>query len=132
MTSGNRKPLVTQGDPLAGHLGITLLEVEAGYAAASMEVKPELLNAYGITHGAAIFALADVVFGASSNSHGPLALALDIHISFIKATRVGQVLHATAREENKTSRTGLYRMEVTDEQGERVAVAEGRVIRREA
>lgn len=117
-------------DPLARHLGIRLLEVEAGYAAASMEVKPELLNAHGITHGAAIFALADVVFGAASNSHGPSALALDVHISFVKATRAGEILRAAAREENLTSKTGLYRMEVIDSGGQMVAVAEGRVIRK--
>lgn len=117
-------------DPLAGYLGITLLEVGEGYAIGSMEVKPHLLNGHGITHGGAIFALADSVFGAASNSHGPSALALDIHISFIKATRVGEVLRATARVENLTTKTGLYRMEVIDGQGQMVAIAEGRVIRK--
>jgi uncharacterized domain 1 len=118
------------GDPLAGYLGISLLEVGEGYAKASMEVKPQLLNGHGITHGGAVFALADSVFGAASNSHGPSALALDIHISFIKATREGEILQATARVENLTNKTGLYRMEVTDSSGQMVAVAEGRVIRK--
>ncbi|MEN6328140.1 MAG: hotdog fold thioesterase [Syntrophomonas sp.] len=117
-------------DPLARLLGINFLEVGNGYAAATMEVKPELLNGKGITHGAAIFALADVVFGAASNSHESSALALDVHISFIKATKLGAVLQAAAREENVTSKTGLYRMEVVDGHGQLVAVAEGRAIRK--
>ncbi len=122
--------LLAKSDPLAQYLGITILEVGEGYSAASMEVKPELLNGHGITHGAAIFAMADVVFGAASNSHGPSALALDIHISFLKATRVGEILKATARVENLTTKTGLYRMEVVDGNGQMVAIAEGRVIRK--
>lgn len=120
----------THRDPLAHHLGINFLEIGDGYAAATMEVKPELLNGKGITHGAAIFALADSTFGAASNSHGPSALAMDIHISFIKATKQGEVLRATAKEENLTAKTGLYRMEVVDGNGQLVAIAEGRVIRK--
>lgn len=117
-------------DPFSRYLGIDLAEVGPGFAAATMEVRPELLNTHALTHGAAIFALADVVFAAASNSHGPSALALDVHISFIKATRTGEVLRAIAREENLTFRTGLYRMEVSDSNNELVAVAEGRVIRK--
>lgn len=126
----NSRNFNAQHDPLAGYLGINLSEIGEGYATASMEVKPELLNPVGITHGGAIFALADVVFGAAANSHGPLALALDIHISYIKATRAGEMLRATARVENLTTRTGLYRMEVVDGSGQMVATAEGRVIRK--
>lgn len=121
---------LVKSDPFAKYLGITLLEIGEGYAVGSMEVKPQLLNGHGITHGGAIFALADSVFGAASNSHGPSALALDIHISFIKATQEGEILQATARVENLTNKTGLYRMEVTDSSGQMVAIAEGRVIRK--
>jgi len=126
----HNKMFLAKNDPLAQYLGITLVEVGEGYASASMEVKPELLNGHGITHGAAIFAMADVVFGAASNSHGPSALALDAHISFVKATKLGEILRAEARVENLTSKTGLYRMEVVDGDGHMVAVVEGRVIRK--
>jgi len=83
-----------------------------------------------VTHGGAIFGLADVVFAAASNSHGPVALALNVSINFLKTTGVGDVLTATAREENLTRKTGLYRMEVSDQNGEAVALAEGMVYRR--
>jgi len=63
-----------------------------------MKVTPELLNGEGLTHGGAIFGLADLVFAAASNSHGNLALALNVNISFIKATRGGTILKAVARE----------------------------------
>lgn len=116
-------------DALAGLLGIELLEMEPGYARAVMKVTPELLNGAGVTHGGAIFTLADVVFAAASNAHGPVALALNVNISFLRATPVGTVLTATAREDNLTRKTGLYRMEVKDASGRTVALAEGLVYR---
>lgn len=119
-------------DALARHLGIELQETGAGYARAAMRVGPGLLNGAGVTHGGAIFSLADVVFAAASNSHGPLALALNVNIQFLKTTSTGEVLTATAREENLTRKTGLYRMEVRDAGGDLVALAEGLVYRREA
>lgn len=118
-------------DAFARHLGIRLIEMKPGYAEATMKVTAELLNGAGVTHGSAVFALADLVFAAASNSHGPMALALNVNISFLKATRVGTVLSAVAREENLTRKTGLYRLEVRDESGDLVALAQGLAYRRE-
>lgn len=117
-------------DALAEHLGINLLDMGPGFATATMEVLPSLLNGVGLTHGGAIFSLADVVFAAASNAYGPVALALNVSIHFLKATKVGAVLTATAREENLTAKTGLYRLEVRDQTGEMVALAEGMVYRK--
>ena len=117
-------------DALANHLGIQLLEAKPGYARATMKVRPELLNGAGVTHGGAIFCLADIVFAAASNAHGPLALALNVNISFLQTTTEGTILTAIAREDNLTRKTGLYRIEVMDEDGKLVAVAEGLAYRR--
>ncbi|KJS16308.1 MAG: phenylacetic acid degradation protein [Peptococcaceae bacterium BRH_c4b] len=117
-------------DALANHLGIQLLEAKPGYARATMKVRPELLNGAGVTHGGAIFSLADIVFAAASNAHGPLALALNVNISFLQTTTEGTILTAIAREDNLTKKTGLYRIEVMDEDGKLVAVAEGLAYRR--
>ena len=84
-----------------------------------------MLNGAGLTHGSAVFALADIVFAAASNSHGSLALALNVSISFLKATSEGSLLTAVAREENLTRKTGLYRLEVREEGGDLVALADG-------
>ncbi len=112
-------------DAFARYLGINLLEIKQGYARASMRVTSELLNGAGLTHGSAVFALADIVFAAASNSHGSLALALNVSISFLKATSEGSLLTAVAREENLTRKTGLYRLEVREESGDLVALADG-------
>jgi len=119
-----------QKDALAKYLGINLLEMGPGYARASMKVEPQLLNGAEVTHGAAIFALADVVFAAASNAHGPLALAINVSINFLKTTGEGAVLTAVAKEENLNRKTGLYRMEVSNEDGDVIALAEGLVYRK--
>ena len=98
-----------------------------GYARADMTVGPELLNGAGLTHGGAIFSLADIVLAAASNACGTVALALNANIHFLKATTVGAVLTAVAREENLTRRTGVYRVEIRDNGGELIALAEGLV-----
>jgi len=128
---GGRKTNIESGkkrlkkDALARHLGIKLIDMEPGRARAIMEVKPELLNGVGITHGGAIFSLVDIVLAAASNAHGPVALALNVNIHFIKATTEGAILTATASEESLTRKTGIYRLEVRDDKGDLVALAEG-------
>lgn len=117
-------------DAFARLLGIEITGMRPGYASAVMKVTPELLNGAGVTHGSAVFALADLVFAAASNSHGITALALNVNINFIKATTVGAVLNAVAHEDNLTRKTGIYRLEVRDENGDLVAVAQGLAYRR--
>lgn len=112
---------------MAKHLGIWLTEIKPGYARATLKVTPELLNGAGLTHGSTVFALADIAFAAASNSHGPLALALTVSINFLKATTEGAVLTAVATEMKLTRKTGLYRLEVRDENDDLVALADGMV-----
>lgn len=116
-------------DALARRLGIKIVELLPGYAVTSMRVVPELLNYFGVAHGGAVFCLADVALAAASNSHGPVALALSMNMQFLKTTTEGIVLTATAKEEYLTEETGLYRVEVKDENGEIVALVEGLVFR---
>lgn len=121
---------IKSGDMYAQHNGIELVEVKQGYAKTSMVVGDHHLNSEKYTHGATVFGLADVAFAAASNSHGQVALALNMNISLVKATTTGAVLMATASEDNLTNRTGLYRIVVEDETGDLVAVAEGLVFRK--
>jgi acyl-CoA thioesterase len=117
-------------DAFTALLGVNMLEIGPGYARAVLETGKNLLNFNGVTHGGAVFGLADAVFAAASNSHGQVALALNMNISFLKATREGTSLTAIAAEESRTARTALYRITVRDDDGDLVAVAEGLVYRK--
>jgi acyl-CoA thioesterase len=116
-------------DPLAGLLGISLEHVQPGYARASMAVGPSLLNAFGMAHGGATMALLDVVHAAVSNSHGTLAIAQDVHTEFLAAGRSGDRLVAEGIEVHRSSRTAVYRIEATAQDGRLVATALARVFR---
>lgn len=120
------------GDPFARSLGIELLELGSGYARLGMTCREEMLNFFGMVHGGAIFALADVAHAAASNSHGVPATALGVNIQYVKPARAGQRLIAEAREEHLGRRTALYHIAVRDEAtGDLIASAQGRVYRSE-
>ncbi len=109
-------------------MGIKLETVRAGYARVSMKVKPDMQNFNGVTHGGALFTLADTAFGLASNTRGT-ALALHISINYVKATVSGDTLTAVAEEEHLTRSTGLYRMTVYRGE-ETVALLRGTVFRK--
>lgn len=131
MDVANRvKEKIVQCDKFAQLVGAELIEVRPGYAKVKMTIEDRHLNSAGITHGAAVFSAVDLAFEAASNSHGQVALALNINISFLKATVSGNTLTAEAVEENRTNRTGLYRITVVDETGDLAAVCEALVYRK--
>ena len=116
-------------DPLAAHLGITLVEVRPGYARATMSVGPQLLNTVGMAHGGATMALLDVVHAAVSNSHGTVAIAQDVHTEFLAAGRPGDQLVAEGVEVHRSTRTAVYRIEARAQDDRLVATALARVFR---
>jgi len=122
---------VLGAEPFARHLGVELIEARPGYAVARLMVGEHMTNVNRVTHGGVVFTLADVAFEAASNAHGRVALALNVNMNFVKATRPGDCLTATAREENLTRRTGLYRVRVEDASGGLVAEMTGVVYRKE-
>lgn len=117
-------------DPYAELLGIELLELKPGYSLLSMIVREDMVNFHGIPHGGAIFSLADAAFGAASNSHGRMAVALNIEISYLRTVVPGTKLIGEATEEHLGQRTALYHITVSTEKGDLVASCHGVVYRR--
>jgi acyl-CoA thioesterase len=118
-----------RNDRFAKHLGVEMLEYGGGRARARMAVAAHHLNSAGTVHGGAVFSLADAAFSAASNSRGSLALAINVSISFFKAVRDG-VLIAEAREAAFNPRLATYLIDVTDEDGNTVALFQGTVYRK--
>jgi len=116
-------------DRFAALAGAELTEVSPGRATARMEIQDHHLNAVDIVHGAAIFTLADFAFAMASNSHGPVAVAINVSISYLKAVR-GGTLTAEAREVSLNTKLASYTVDVTDDAGDLVAVFQGMVYRK--
>ncbi len=106
-------------------MGIEILEIREAYSRIQMTVRKEMMNGFGIAHGGISFAFADSAFAFACNSDGKITLALDVSISFPKPAKEGDVLIAEAKELNKTRRTGLYLIEITNQQKELIAVFKG-------
>lgn len=119
-----------ENDKFAESLGIELIEVGEGYAKCSMVVTDEMLNAHASAHGGAIFTLADFAFAVACNSHGQVAVALQVSINFLDAVKAGTRLIAEGKEEALSSRTGLYRLTVTNESGKLIASAQATAYRK--
>ena len=123
------KQFFQKNDKFADYVGIELLEVSDGGAKAKMEIKKHHLNAVNTVHGAAIFTLADLVFGVASNSHGTIAMGINVSISYLKAIKEG-FLYAEAKEVSKNPKLASYQVQIIDAVGDLVAIFQGMVYRK--
>ena len=110
-------------------LGIEVINVKAGYSKIKMAVREEMINGFGIVHGGIAFALADSAFAFACNNRNVLSVALDTSINFLKPVQVNDVLMAEATELHNGRSTGLYHINITNQQNETVAVFKGTCFR---
>ena len=119
----------SERDLFAAYCGCELIEASDGRAKTRMLVKEKHLNGAGVVHGGAIFTLADFGFAMASNSHGTIALAINVTVSFMKAVKAG-VLTAEVEELSRNHKLATYVMRVTDESGDLVSSLQGTVYRK--
>ena len=116
-------------DKYAELSNIELLTAGPGHATAKMTLQPHHLNALKTVQGGAIFTLADFTFAVACNSHGTMAVALNVNITFMKAATTG-TLRAEARELSKNFKVGSYTVEIKDDAGDLVALFQGLAYRK--
>jgi acyl-CoA thioesterase len=117
-------------EPFAQKFGIKLLELGEGYSKVGMDFTPDMENFLGMAHGGALFALIDEAFETASNSHGTVAVALNMNITYISPPSSGSRLMAEAREFSKTQKTAVYDIKLYDEQNHLIASCEALVYRK--
>lgn len=108
-------------EPYARKLGLKLLKLEPGYALVEMGLKDDMANIFNMTHGGAIFSLVDEAFEISCNTHGTVAVALNMTISYHRPPTKEGVLRAESKEIHRSSKTATYDIKVT--QGEDTLIA---------
>lgn len=117
-------------EPFAKKFGMRLVDLDEGYSKVEMKFTSEMENLFGMAHGGAVFAIIDEAFETASNSHGTLAVALNMNITYLSSPSSGSLLIAEAREYHRTQRTALYEIRVT-ENGERlIAICQALVYRK--
>ena len=120
---------IFKNDRYAALTGVEIVEARTGYCKACLIIEDKHMNAANVVQGGAIFTLADLAFAVAANSHGQLALAINVNISFLKAAS-GGILYAVATEVTEPGRLGAYDVLVTDDEGEIIARFNGMVYRK--
>jgi len=95
-------------DAASAALGMRVEDLGEGRAVVSMVVRDDMVNGHDLCHGGLIASLADSAFALACNSHGPVTVAAGFSIDFLEPARLGEVLHAHAREIALRGRSGLY------------------------
>ena len=101
-------------EPFARKLGLRLLRLEPGYALVEMDLKSDMVNIFGMAHGGAIFSLIDEAFEISCNTHGTVAVALNITVTYHRPPTKRGVLRAESKEIYRSRKTATYEIRVTE------------------
>ncbi len=117
-------------EPFASKFGLKLLEIGDGYSKVEMKFRQDMENLFAMAHGGALFALIDEAFETAGNSHGTLAVALNMNVSFISSPQPGSTLIAEAREVSLTRKTASYDIKVHDERGNLIAACMALIYRK--
>jgi len=110
-------------------LGMKIATVSPGRAELTMTVRADMLNGHAICHGGFIFLLADSAFAFACNSYNLTTVASGCSIDFVAPAHEGDRLIAIARERSASGRTGVYDIEVRNQNGETVALFRGKSYR---
>ena len=101
-------------EPFANKFDLKLIDLDEGYSKVAMVFTPDMENIFGKAHGGALFALIDEAFETASNSHGTVAVALNMNISYLVSPSTGATLTAEAKEINRTNKTAVYEIKVVE------------------
>jgi len=117
-------------EPFAQTLKMELVALDQGYSAVEMAYDPVAMdNIYARAHGGAIFALIDEAFETACQTHGTIAVALNVNVTYVTSPEAGARLRAEAQEVSKTNKTSAYDIKVTDQDGQIIATCQALAFR---
>ena len=108
---------ITSGDNFARLVGTELIELQPGFARATLKITEQLVNFHNMAHGGAIFALADLICEAAGNSLGEPAVAVQTNIHFLAPGQCDDLLTATGKLNNRIESFGVIEFEVRNQEG---------------
>ena len=114
-------------DRYAASQGIRLVDPTPGSITVEMPLTADHMNFYDVTHGGALFSLADCAFSLASNAHGDRAVAIDTHLALTAGTKAGDVLTAVAQEMTRGRTLATYRITISRSDGRTCGLFTGTV-----
>ncbi|MEO1066199.1 MAG: hydroxyphenylacetyl-CoA thioesterase PaaI, partial [Pseudomonadota bacterium] len=106
-------------------LSMTIEAIAPGAATISMPVMKNLTNGHKTCHGGYIFTLADSAFAFACNTYNQNTVAQHCSVTFLAPGLEGDILTATAKEQNRAGRSGIYDVTVKNQKGEAIALFRG-------
>ncbi|MDE2427291.1 MAG: hydroxyphenylacetyl-CoA thioesterase PaaI [Burkholderiales bacterium] len=107
-------------------LGMEIVAVAPGEATLRMRVRKDMLNGHQTCHGGFLFALADSAFAFACNSRNHATVAAGCSIEYLAPGREGDLITAIAREQVLSGRTGIYDVELRNQDGHQIAMFRGK------
>ena len=117
------------GDDFSQWLGIELLESAPGFCKIQLKVREEMTNGFNIAHGGISYSLADSCLAFAANSYGTQSVSIETSISHTKKVESGDLLIATSKELNKSKKTALYSITISNQDNIEIAHFKGTVYR---
>lgn len=117
-------PIVAQmmeSDAMSQWLGIEVLESAPGVCRCRLNVRDDMVNGFGIAHGAITYALADSTLAFAVNAQGRHAVSVTSTIQHLAPVMLGDVIESQAIMRSEGQRVVHVDVEVTNQRGERVA-----------
>ena len=112
-------------EPFVRALNIRLISLSEGQSTVEMDYQPELMNnIYQRAHGGTLFALIDEAFETAAQTHGTIAVALNVNVTYIRPPAAGERLRATANEISATRKTATYDIRVANMDDDLIAVCQ--------
>lgn len=108
-------------DRASQRLGMQIDQIAPGQATLSMTVTEAMTNGHGNGHGGYIFTLADSAFAFACNTYNAITVGQAASVNYVAPAALGDRLTATAREVSRNGRSGVYDVDVTNQDGRLVA-----------
>lgn len=119
-----------QTEPLARLHNMELKDLALGYSVVEMTYDPDTMdNIYSRAHGGAVYALIDEAFETACQTHGTIAVALNVNVTYVASPDPGVLLRAEALEKSLTKKTATYDISVTDPAGRLIATCQALAFR---
>ncbi len=117
-------------EPFAQAMNMELVALDLGYSVVEMTYDPAAMNnIYDRAHGGAIYALIDEAFETSCQTHGSVAVALNVNVTYVSSPEAGVRLQAEAKEVSLTKKIANYDIKVKDQNGQLIAACQALAFR---
>ena len=117
-------PIVAQmmaADTMSQWLGIEVMESGPGVCRCRLNVRDDMVNGFGIAHGAITYALADSTLAFAVNAKGRHAVSVTSTIQHLAPVMLGDAIESRAIVRSEGRRMMHVDVEVINQHGERVA-----------